>query len=170
MSRTIYAVAALLLLAVLACGSASSVSAPKATVAPILLGSDLTTIDVCQAIPQEDMEAVMGRKLISAPQPFDYYETPDASGCMYDGGKDATGEAHYGYVVFTPIDAYNSQPLYEDVAVSGIGESAYFNNGADTRQLWVKVNEAVAFVVANGDRANEEGLQALATLIVAAIK
>ena len=164
------ALATLLTLAALACGQLGSTSEPKAAVAPITLSSDLTTIDVCRAIPQEDMEAVMGRKLSGAPQHFEYYDTPGASGCWYDGGKEANGEAHYGYVVLTPLDAYNSQPLYQNVGVNGIGESAYFNNGADTRQLWVKVNEAVAIVVAMGDRADEEGEKAIARLVVAAIK
>jgi hypothetical protein len=116
------------------------------------------------------MQAVMGRKLASDPQPFTYDDTPGVSGCMYDGGKDSSGEACYSYVVFTPVEAYNSQPLYQDVAVSGIGASAYFKNGADTRQLWVKVNETVAFVVANGDVANEQGLKDIARLVVAAIR
>jgi hypothetical protein len=170
MNRMSYAVVALLILSSIACGLSSTVSEPKATVSPIDLSGDLTTIDVCQAIPQEDMAAVMGRKLVNDPQPFTYYDTPGSSGCSYDGGKDANGEAYYGYVVFTPIEAYNSQPLYQDVAVSGIGESAYFNNGADTRQLWVKVNDRVAFVVAFGDRANEESEKAIARLVIAAIE
>ena len=170
MHKMIYAVVALMVLSAFACGSANSVSELKATVSTITLRSDLTTIDVCQVIPREDMMAMMGRKLISDPQPFTYYDTPGTSGCWYDGGKDANGEAYYGYVVLTPIEVYNSQPLYQDVAVSGIGESAYFNNGADTRQLWVKVNKVVAFVVANGDRANEEGMKAIARLVVAAIR
>ncbi len=171
MHKMIYVFAALMVLPALACGSAAiSVSQPETAISPITLGSDLTMIDVCQAIPREDMQAVMGRKLVSDPQPFTYYDTPGASGCMYDGGKDASGEAYYSYVVFTPVDAYNDQPLYQDAAVSGIGASAYFNNGADTRQLWVKVNDAVAFVIANGDVANEQGLEDIARLVVAAIR
>ena len=171
MRKMIDVFVALAVLPALACGSAAiSVSQPEAAVSPITLGSDLTTLDICQAIPREDMQAVMGRKLASDPQPFTYYDTPGASGCMYDGGKDASGEAYYSYVVFTPVEAYNDQPLYQDAAVSGIGASAYFNNGADTRQLWVKVNDAVAFVVANGDVANEDGLKDIARLVVAAIR
>jgi hypothetical protein len=70
----------------------------------------------------------------------------------------------------TPIEVYNTQPLVQKVAVAGIGERAYLNNGADARQLWVKVNDKVAFVVAFGDRPNEEGAKAIARLVVAAIK
>ena len=160
-----------LALAQLACGlGGASVSQPQAAVAPISAGSDLTAVDLCQAIPQEDIEAVLGRKLASAPQHFDYYGTAGASGCSYDGGKDSSGEAHYGYVVLTPLDAYNHQPLYQNQAVSGLGQSAYFNNGADTRQLWVKVNDHLAFVVAFGDVANEAGATAIARLVLAAMK
>ena len=74
MNKMIDAVVALIVLSALACGSASSVSERVATVSPITLGGDLTTIDVCRAVPPEDMEAVMSRKLIGAPQPFEYCE------------------------------------------------------------------------------------------------
>jgi hypothetical protein len=159
----------LFLLASIACSLSAPVSEPKATVAPIKIGSDLTAVDICQAIPREDIEAVMGRKLISAPQHFNYYDTPGAGGCSYDAGKDASGSAYFGYVVLTPIEAYNTQPLYKNVDVKDIGQAAYFNNGADARQLWVKINEKVAFVVAFGDEPREEGARAIAKLVLAAI-
>jgi hypothetical protein len=148
----------------------SSVPLSLSPIAPITIGQDLAAIDLCRAIPTATMEAVLGRTLVKAPQRFDYYDTPGASGCQYAAQKEASGEAHYGYIVLTPIDVYHNQPLYHNVEVSGIGESAYFNNGADTRQLWVKVNDHVAFVVAFGDVASEEGEQAIARLLVAAIK
>jgi hypothetical protein len=148
----------------------SSVPLALSPIAPISIGQDLTAIDLCRAIPTATIEAVMGRALVKAPQRFDYYDAPGASGCEYEAAKEASGEAHYGYVVLTPIDVYHNQPLYHNVEVSGIGESAYFNNGADTRQLWVQVNDHMAFVVAFGDVASEEGEQAIARLLVAAIK
>ena len=157
-------------IAALACGSLSSASEPKATVSPITLSSDLTQVDLCGAIPQEDIEAVMGRKLVSAPERFEYYDTPGTSGCSYDAGKDGNGEAHFGYVVLTPVEVYNDQPLFQNVDVSGFGVEAYFNNGADARQLWVKINDSVAFVVAFGDVPKEDGAKAIAGLMVAAIK
>ena len=170
MNKAIYAVVTLSLLSILACGSVSSGSSPKATVAPMTLGSDLTKIDVCQAIPREDIEAVMGRKLDSAPKHFEYYDTPGSSGCWYEAGKGSNGAAYFGYVVLTPLEAYNSQPLYKNVDVPGLGESAYFNNGADARQLWVKVNDQVAFVVAFGDEPNEAGARAIAQLVISAVR
>lgn len=161
------------LIAPLACGISNTVSAPKQPtipIAPITLGSDLTQMDVCKAIPQEDIEAVMGRKLAKAPEPFDYYDAAGSSGCWYEAAKDADGEAHFGYVVFMHIDAYNTQPLYNNTDVGGLGQEAYFNNGADARQLWVKVNEDTAFVVAFGDVPKEDGCRAIAQLLLNAIR
>jgi hypothetical protein len=150
----------------------TATSAPLALtpIAPITLGSDLSAIDLCRAIPQANIEAILGRKLAKAPQPTVYDDTPGQSGCAYEAAKDADGEAHYGYVVLTPVAVYASQPLYLDVPVSGLGAEAYFNNGADTRQLWVKIDDRAAFVVAFGDVANEDYEQALAKLLVAAIE
>jgi len=160
----------LLILASLACGGTAAPSEPKAPIAAMTIGSDLTQIDVCAAIPQEDIEAVMGSKLAKAPERFDYYDTGDTSGCWYEANKDADGEAHFGYVVLTPVEVYENQPLYMNVDVSGIGDEAYFNNGADARQLWVRIDDKVAFVAAFGDVPREQGAQALARLVVAAIR
>jgi hypothetical protein len=165
-----YALIILVLLSTMACGATGSGSVPQATVQPITIGNDLTAIDLCQAIPREAIEAVMSRKLIGTPQRFEYYDAAGTSGCTYDAGKDSSGEAHFGYVALTPVDVYANQPLYQQIDVSGIGESAYFNNGADARQLWVKANDRVAFVVAFGDRPNEEGARTIARLIIAAIR
>jgi hypothetical protein len=159
-----------LLFAALACGGTSAPAQPSVPVSAITIGSDLSQINVCQAVPQSDIEAVMGRKLSKAPEPFDYYGTKGASGCWYEAAKDSNGEAHFGYVVFTHLDAYDSQPLYQNQDVSGFGKSAYFDNGADARQLWVKVGDDAAFVVAFGDVAREDGAKQVAALILAAIK
>jgi hypothetical protein len=153
-------------------GQPTATSAPLtlAPIARITLGSDLTAVDLCQAIPQANIEAIMGRKLARAPQPTVYDDTPGQSGCAYEAAKDPDGEAHYGYVVLTPVEVYASQPLYLDVPVSGLGAEAYFNNGADTRQLWVRIDDRAAFVVAFGDVANEDYEQALARLLLEAIQ
>lgn len=170
MRRTIPATVTLLTFAALACGQAPPAAEPKTPVAPISLGAGITTIDVCQAIPQEDIEAVMGRRLVSPPKRFEYYDAAGTRGCTYDSGKDSAGGAHFGYVVLTPVGVYNNQPLYRNVAVSGLGQSAYFNNGADARQLWVKIDDRTAFVVAFGDEPNEAGTRAIAELVLAALR
>ncbi len=54
--------------------------------------------------------------------------------------------------------------------MGGFGDSAYFNNGADARQLWVKIDNRVAFVVAFGDVPWEDGAKAIAKLVAAAIQ
>src|SRR5436305_8696627 len=89
--------AALSLLNAMGCSCVSVPSEPKVAIAPITISDDLTKIDLCRAIPKEDIEAVMGRKLVSAPKPFEFYDTQGTSGCSYDGGKDADKEATYGY-------------------------------------------------------------------------
>jgi len=162
-----------LIFTILACGlpgSVSSVKQPTVPLAPITIGSDLSKVDVCAAVPVADMEAVMGRKLVAAPQTFNYYDTPGVGGCMFEAGKDSSGNAYFSYIALTPVQVYNDQPLYLNVDVSGLGEEAYFNNGADARQLWVKVNDRLAFVVGIGDQPNEAGARALAEMVLAAIK
>ena len=159
-----------LFLGTLACGGGTTPTQPTALIAPITITNDLTQINLCQAIPQEDIEAVMGRKLDKAPEPFSYYDTGGSSGCQYEAKKDSDGEAHFGYVVLTPVAEYDNQPLYLNTDVSGLGDEAYFNNGADARQLWVKIDNKVAFVVAFGDVENEAGAKAIATLLLAAIR
>jgi hypothetical protein len=173
-NRKLYMLAgiAALFMASLACGPLGGGSAPQitGTVAPMTIGADLTQIDVCAAVPKSVMEGAIGRTLASPPTKFNYYDTPKVSGCMYDGGKDSSGQAYYGYVALTPLEDYDNQPLYQNKAVSGLGDEAYFNNGADTRQLWVRIKGKVAFVVAVGDVADESKEQAVAQLVVAAIK
>ena len=73
-------------------------------------------------------------------------------------------------MALTPSEVYDRQPLYKNQAVSGIGDAAYFNSGADARQLWVKIGARAALVVAIGDVANEGGLKAIARLLVNVIQ
>jgi hypothetical protein len=161
---------ALLIFISLACARSGESAKPKATLAPIAIGSDLSQVDLCCAIPKEDMEVVMERKLASQPERFTYYDTPGTSGCTYDAGKDASGNAYFGYVALTSGSVYDEQPLYKNVDVSGIGAAAYFYNGPDARQLWVKVNDTLALVVAFGDSPNEERAKVIARLVLDAIQ
>lgn len=170
LNRFRFAIAGLIGIGLLSCGQTIQTSDPKAPVAPIAISGGLSKIDVCAAIPKEDIEAVMARKLAKAPEHFEYYDTAGSSGCWYEATKDKDGEAHFGYVVFTPISAYNEQPLVKKTDATGLGAAAYYNNGADARQLWVKVNDSVAIVVAFGDVPKEAGARAIAQLVLAAIK
>ena len=161
----------ILIIATLACGTASpEPKEPTVPIAPITIAGDLSAIDVCGAIPQEDIEAVMGLNLVKAPDRFEYFEASGTSGCTYEAQKSSDGEAHFAYIALTPVDIYNNQPFYLDEDVFDIGTEAYFNNGAAARELWVMVDERVAFVVAFGDVPNEEGCKAIARLLVEAIR
>jgi hypothetical protein len=141
------------------------------TLEPITISSGIAQVDMCQLVPAATMEAVMGRKLAGSPAHFDLYNTPGASGCWYDVGADALHAAHFGYVVLTPLSTYTGQPLDGEAAVTGLGKSAYFNNGPNNaRQLWVKIDDNNAFVVAFGDQPNEPGAKIIAELVLAAVR
>lgn len=153
-----------------ACAGTGASSEPTSPIDPITISEDLTSIDLCQAIPQEDIEAAMGVQLVEPPARYTLRNTEGSSGCYYEGPTDSDRERHFGYVVLTPLEVYDNQSLNQNVDVSDIGDEAYFNKGGDARQLWVKVDNKVAFVVAFGDVAKEEGAQAIAKLMVDAIK
>ena len=151
-----------------ACGASPE---PTLPIAPITIGEDLTSIDLCQAIPQENIELVMKLKLVKAPTRYSLRNEEGTSGCFYEGPTDHDPTIrHFAYVILTPLEVYDNQPLFQNVAVSEIGDEAYFNRGADARQLWVRLDDKVAFVVGFGDTPNEEGARAIARLMVAAIK
>lgn len=160
---------AIFILLIPACGL-SSVPEPTVPIAPITIGDDLTTIDLCAAIPQEDIETAMAVKLVEPPTRYTYRNAEGTSGCFYEGPTDSDRERHFGYVILTPLDVYDNQTRNESVDVSGIGDEAYFNQGSDARQLWVKLDNKVAFVVAFGDVAKEEGAKAIARLLVEALQ
>jgi len=151
-----------------ACGGTSS--EPTAPIKPITITDDLTSIDLCQAIPQEDIKAVMKVDFVEPPARYELRNTEGTSGCFYEGPTDSDRERHFGYVILTPIEVYENQSLNQNVDVSGLGDAAYFNKGGDARQLWVKLDNKVAFVVGFGDVANEEGAKAIAKMMVDAIK
>ncbi|RMG63488.1 MAG: DUF3558 domain-containing protein [Chloroflexi bacterium] len=152
-----------------ACGGGSPTTLAPVTLAPLTLPPELAGLDLCAAIPPAALEAVLGRKLVSAPARFEYPDAPGSAGCQYDAGQDSQGNALFAYVALAAPDTYDRQPRYQDQSVSGIGDAAYFNNGADARQLWVRLDK-VALVVAIGGVPNETGLKQLAVLLVDAIR
>jgi hypothetical protein len=167
-SISFYVVMIGLIISSSACGTSAG---PTTPIAPITIGEELSSIDLCAAIPQEDIETVMQVKLTEDPLRYKFNNAEGTSGCFYEGPTtDYTKEKHYGYVILTPLDVYDNQLLFQNADVSGIGDAAYFNRGTDTRQLWVKINNKVAFVVAFGDVPDEEGAKAIAKLMVDAIQ
>jgi hypothetical protein len=135
-------VISLLIVAALACGTAGAVSEPKAAVAPITLAADLTAIDLCQAMPRENIEAVLGRALVETPERFEFYDASGTSGCAYSAGKGSDGAAYFGYIALTPAEVYENQPLLgsqrqsrrERAVVRGLGR-AVSRLGRDGQRL-----------------------------------
>lgn len=136
----------------------------------ITIGEDLTAIDLCAAIPQENIEAVLGARLVEPPTRYTLRGIEGSSGCFYEGPTDSDGERHFGYVVLTPPQAYDDQDRFQSVDVPGIGDAAYFHRGSDARQLWVKLADRTAFVIAFGDVARQDSARAIAALMVEAIQ
>ena len=154
-----------------ACAAPEAWSEPTEPISPITIGDDLTSISLCEAIPQEDIEAIMLVKLSNPPSFYTYRYTEGTSGCYYEGSvNNTTPDKQFAYVVLTPLEAYDNQALYQNVDVSGIGDRAYFNGPQDTRELWVKLDNKVAFVISFGDVPKEEGAKAIAKLLVEAIQ
>lgn len=164
-----FLVAIIFILSFSACAGGAPAE-PQGPIDPITITDDLTSIDLCQAIPQVDIETVMRVKLVEAPTRYTLRNTEGTSGCYYEGPTDSDRERHFGYVILTPLEVYENQTLNQKEDVAGIGDGAYFNKGGDARQLWVKLNNKVAFVIGFGDVAKDEGAQDLARLLAAAIK
>jgi hypothetical protein len=139
---------------------------PVAHITPIPGSLDVTTIDVCKAIPSALVEQLLGRKLQSAPEPFQYYDTDVSSGCQWSAGKDSSGEAYFAYAALLPVKDWNPSKV---PLVGGIADEAYYLNGPDARQLWVLANGKAIIVVGIGDRPNEDGLKQLAAQVIAAL-
>jgi hypothetical protein len=154
-----------------ACAAPEVSSEPTEPISPITIGDDLTSINLCDAIPQADIEAVMLVKLANPPSPYVYRYTEGTSGCYYEGSVDnTTPDKQFAYIVLTPLEVYDNQTLYQNEAVSGIGDQAYFNGSPNQRELWVKIDNKVAFVISFGDIPKEEGAKAIAKLLVEAIQ
>ncbi len=159
-----------MLFLVAACGGSRTAPQPSAAMTPITLPPDLSTLDLCQAVPPAAIETVLGHTLSGAPQRFAYGGASGSTGCQYDAGKDARGNARFAYVALTPAAAFDQQPLSKNVGVAGIGDAAYFNNGPDARQLWVRLGDKAALVVAIGDEVDEQGLKTIAMLVASALR
>ena len=164
---------AALALALLACGTlspATAAPAGPATLVPIRLGGDLTQLDLCALIPRATIEPIMHRQLTGDPVPAIYYPFAGATGCQYTANKDSGGNAYFGYVELAPAAAFDEQPQAGRIPDDSLGQSSFWITGPGARQLWVKIDDSTALLVAFGDQPNEIGATSLARLILAAIQ
>lgn len=136
---------------------------------PLTVGDDLSATDVCAAVPVAAVEDAMGRKTVTGPTRTQWASSAATSGCAYDAGKDGA-EARFGYLILVPATVVDEQPLVMKTDVAGLGKKAFFTNGADARQLWVKATDKTGFVVALGDVPREEGCKKLAQMFAGALK
>jgi hypothetical protein len=109
-------------------------------------------IDICEVIPQAVLEGTLGRTLTEPGQPFTDPALGD--GCAFDFGKDNSAN-YFAYVTTASEQQFNNALANAVNAepVTTIGDSAFLNDGADARQLWVRVGDK-AVLVAIGDQEN----------------
>ena len=149
----------------LACGASVQTQKVEPTLVDSLKLIDFTEwnpTDVCEVLSTNDIAEVLGHNLKNDPELFDD-PTYLGKGCTYDAGQDGA-EAYFAYVSLAP------SPLYEDNHRAGFnvrdvndfGLEAFTANGADAEQLWIKLSDEVALVVAIGDKPDPSSARLLA--------
>jgi len=131
---------------------------------------DLKAFDACKAVPASVAERILGRPLSGQPEKFSFNNKGTDAGCTFDAGKDAEKNAYFAYVVAAPVEDYVANRSPKAEFVQGLGDEAYFVNGADARQLWVLIDGKAAVMAAIGDRPNESGARELAAELIRSIK
>lgn len=125
--------------------------------------------DLCSLLPKELLEPLFGQAIQGDPQSFedDYL----GKGCSYDFGEE-NGAAYFAYFSIAPISSFtdsktNGSQVTEQAYLPG---EAFSVNAADAQQLWVKLDENRAVVIAIGDRPKPELALQLAFLLVPLIQ
>ncbi len=124
--------------------------------------STWSAAQVCQELSSEVVADALGRKLVNEPQPFDD-PTTLGIGCAYDAGSDGQ-QAYFAYLSLAPGSSYEQtqQAGSEEIKVDDFGLEAFRLYGADAEQLWIKLSDEAALVVAIGDRPNLDAARLLA--------
>jgi len=117
---------------------------------------------VCQELSSEVVADALGRKLENEPQPFNDPATLGI-GCAYDAGSDGQ-QAYFAYLSLAPGSAYKQTQRAgsEGIEVDDFGLEAFRLYGADAEQLWIKLSDEAALVVAIGDQPNLNAARLLA--------
>lgn len=128
-----------------------------------------STDDLCSLLPKEVLEPLFGQKLSGSPEAFedDYL----GKGCSYDFGEE-NGAAYFAYISIAPISSFmdsknNGSGVTDQPYLSG---EAFSVDAADAQQLWVKLDENRAVVIAIGDRPNPDLALQLAFILVPLIQ
>ena len=124
-------------------------------------------IEICEAVPTEVWEMIMGRPQVGEPTPFQDPSLGD--GCAFDFGSDSSA-AYFSYVTFASEDQFNDAlaSAVNAEPVTTVGDSAFLNYGPDARQLWVRAGDK-AVMVAIGDQENVEGMMVVAPFLLLAL-
>ena len=146
--------------------STSATATPASKVTPVAGNIDLSKMNVCKAIPQDEVVKILGRKLEGNPKPFHFDNAQTDSGCEWSAGKDSSKNAYFAYAVIAPVKDYVTNKA-SATPVAGLGDEAYTTNGADAQQLWVLINGKAAVMVAIGDRPNPDGAKKLIPFLIA---
>lgn len=142
---------------------------PAVSFVEVKPGMDVSKLNVCDLLPAAEVEKALGRKLVSAPHPFSLNGANTDSACSYDAGQDSSGSAYFAYAVVAPTEDYAANRSSRPELITGLGDEAFFINGPDARQLWVLLNGRAAVMVAIGEKPNEAGAKALASILLAAV-
>ena len=131
---------------------------------------DLKSFDACGAVAIPVVERILGRSLAGKPERFSFNNKNTDAGCTFEAGKDGEKNAYFAYVVAAPVEDYAANRSSKAEFIQGLGDEAFFVNGADARQLWVLIDRKAAVMAAVGDRPNENGARELAAELIKAIK
>lgn len=122
--------------------------------------------NMCETLPGSVIESSLKVKLVSAPERFSYSNDGKNSGCTYDGGKDSHGDAVFAWAALVSAKEFTENKKVGADTVKGLGEDAYFVNGADARQLWILLGGGKGAVIAIGDRPNEAAAKEIAAELI----
>jgi hypothetical protein len=130
----------------------------------VMFGPGLGGDGMCAMLPAEMFTSILEREVVGEPSAFD--DEYLGQGCSYDLGADSEAE-YFMYFSVAPIDSYNDAKANGSnvIAQPLAGADAFSVNGADAEQLWVKLNDSRALVVAIGDEPNTQAALALALVL-----
>jgi hypothetical protein len=126
---------------------------------------EATSDDLCGILPKEIFSPLIGSEMTGNPEPFE--DDFLGKGCSYDFGE-VDGAAKFLYISLAPMTSFEaSEETGNNVtAVPFLPEDAFTVDAADAQQLWAKLDNERALVIAVGDEPQPELALQLAFLLV----